>query len=42
LTAENLSPLFHLPIERVTVRCEDDQIEALVPVFYSQRGRNRE
>lgn len=42
LTAENLSPLFHLPIERVNVNYAGNQIAALVPLFHSQRERNRE
>lgn len=42
LTAENLSPLFHLPIERVCVDYAGNQMQALVPLYYSQRRRNRE
>lgn len=42
LTAENLSPLFHLPIERVTVPFAGNSLETLVPLFHSQRERHRE
>ncbi|TQI79594.1 iron complex transport system ATP-binding protein [Serratia fonticola] len=42
LTAENLSPLFHLPIERVTVDYAGNPRKALVPLFHCQRERNRE
>lgn len=42
LTAENLSPLFHLPIERVTVEYAGKQLAALVPLFHSQQEHNRE
>jgi iron complex transport system ATP-binding protein len=42
LTAENLSPLFHLPIERVSVPFAGNHLETLVPIFHSQRERNRE
>lgn len=42
LTADNLSPLFHLPIERVSIPFAGSQLETLVPIFHSQRERNRE
>lgn len=42
LTADNLSPLFQLPIERVSVPFAGGHLEALVPLFQSQRERNRE
>lgn len=42
LTADNLAPLFHLPIERVSVPFAGSQLETLVPIFHSQRERNRE
>ncbi|AHG21702.1 ABC transporter [Chania multitudinisentens RB-25] len=41
LTAENLSPLFHLPIERISVPFAGNQRETLVPLYRSQREHNR-
>lgn len=42
LTAENLSPLFQLPIERLSVPFAGSHLETLVPIFHSLRERNRE
>ncbi|WBL71880.1 ABC transporter ATP-binding protein [Serratia liquefaciens] len=39
LTAERLSPLFDLAIERVALQIEDRQFETLVPLYRSQRER---
>lgn len=42
LTAENLSPLFDLAIERVALEIDGRQFETLVPLYRSQRERERE
>ena len=39
LTAESLSPLFDLAIERVALQIEGRQFETLVPLYRSQRER---
>ncbi|EPA9111476.1 ABC transporter ATP-binding protein [Serratia liquefaciens] len=42
LTAECLSPLFDLAIERVALQIEGRQFETLVPLYRSQRERHHE
>jgi len=42
LTAESLSPLFDLTIERVALQIDGRQFETLVPVYRSQRERGCE
>lgn len=42
LTAECLSPLFDLAIERVALQIEGRQFETLVPLYRSQRKRHHE
>lgn len=42
LTAESLSPLFNLAIERVAVEIDGRQFETLVPLYRSQRELGRE
>jgi len=42
LTAESLSPLFDLAIERVALQIDGRQFETLVPLYRSQRERESE